>query len=150
MRIIFILMRGGSRLPRPKKYHTKQSDAIISYMASLSDKPVTAWQIAEHFRALGVPVGTATIYRRLDELIESGKVRKYIMDGEACAYYLYTGGGLRSRRLQLKCETCGGFLQVECDFPGELERHVAAAHGFRIDTGKIVLYGKCESCAARD
>ncbi|MDR3210204.1 MAG: transcriptional repressor [Oscillospiraceae bacterium] len=130
---------------RPKQYNTKQSEAILDYLASVPSETVTVNRIAEHFAAAGVSVSTATIYRHLDRLVETGRARKYVLNGESGASYQYAADACQAR-IHLKCEACGELVQVECDFPGELEQHVAADHGFRVETGKIVLYGKCESC----
>jgi Fe2+ or Zn2+ uptake regulation protein len=72
-------------LNRPKRYNTKQSEEILLFMASVPNEPITVGRIAEHFINSGIHIGTATIYRRLDELVKTGRVRKYIIDGETSA-----------------------------------------------------------------
>lgn len=134
-------------MKRPKEYNTRQSADILSYVISCQNEFITAGQISEHLKNLGKNIGLTTIYRHLDKLESAGKVRRYVIDGVSCASYQYVGGSGEKDHLRLKCESCGGLFNVECDFADELERHFAADHRFIVNTDKIVLYGKCERCS---
>jgi len=124
-------------------YNTKQGSLILSYLASLGDKYITAEELAS---GLAGKVGVTTVYRQLDKLERGGKVRKLIVDGIAGACYRYVGDD-RGGGLRLMCGGCGKLLGLDCDEIGRFEQHLIKSHQFRIDTAKTVLYGTCGHCA---
>jgi Fur family ferric uptake transcriptional regulator len=138
------------RAERPANYKTKQREAILNYIASLDGGHVTAAQIAEHFEKDNVSVGRTTIYRYLDKLTESGKIRRYTTDGISGACYQYAGeSGEKSNcrsHLHLKCEECGKLQHFDCDTLTNLQQHVWDKHAFKVNALKTVLYGKCDAC----
>jgi Fur family ferric uptake transcriptional regulator len=141
---------------RSTGYNTKQSQAILAYIASLGGNQVTAAQIAGHFESTGAPIGLTTVYRHLDRLVREGRVRKYIMEGVSgsCHQYEYAGGEEisprvheeRAEHFHLKCEDCGALLHMECEVLSDIPKHVYEKHSFQIDAGKTVFYGKCAEC----
>ena len=133
-------------MKRQKTYKTKQSEAILLYLASAHHEFITASRIVKHFESQAKPIALTTVYRHLERLIADGKVRKYVMDGEAGACYQYIESEADVGHVSLKCEMCGGVLDVACDFPDSLEQHISSEHNFYINTDKILLYGKCENC----
>ena len=56
----------------------------------------------------------------------------------------------RDRHFHLKCTGCGRLILVECDYLGEVSKHVLEHHQFTIDNTKTVLYGLCADCAAKN
>ena len=134
-------------MKRPDNYHTKQREAILSYIASLGGGHVTAARIVGHFRGQGVSVSRPTVYRHLEKLTRSGRLRKYTTDGVSGACYQQADGGERCQiHLHLKCEGCGELQHIECEAFGKIRRHVFDEHTFAIDAMKTVLYGKCGHC----
>lgn len=73
-------------------YNTRQRIAVLNCLKS-NGGHLTAAQIADILRSNGEKAGLATIYRRLDKLVEMGLVRKYITDKVAC--YQYAEGGCK-------------------------------------------------------
>lgn len=133
---------------RPAQYRTKQRDLIVAYLSSLEGRHTTAGQMMAHFRARGIPVGTATLYRHLEALAQDGRVKKYLMDDSAGACYEYLGNSEAARRpYHFKCERCGALFHMQCDILDALERHIGDEHRFELDAGKTVFYGRCENCA---
>jgi Fur family ferric uptake transcriptional regulator len=136
---------------RPIRYNTAQSKAILEYIASLDGVHVTAAQIAGHFAETESSIGLTTIYRHLDKLVESGKVRKYFVDGVTSACYQYIDNGTDcSEHFHLKCDICGTLLHLQCDMLNEIPEHVYGKHSFLINRSKIVFYGKCADCLKKD
>ena len=136
-------------MTRAVVYKTRQQKAILDYIVSLDDAHVTAAQVVEHFEKEKVVIGRTTIYRHLEKLTESGKLRKYITDGISGACYQHVeDAGDCSSHLHLKCEGCGKLQHLDCDMLEEIERHVFDEHAFRINGSKTVLYGNCDECAA--
>ena len=138
-------MDGVRRMKRPENYNTKQRETILGYILSLGGAHVTAAQIVSHFEKRAVPIGRATVYRHLDRLTESGKLRRYTTDGISGACYQYAGERC-GPHFHLKCESCGELLHLECETLSGLERHVFDKHAFQVNTMKTVLYGRCGGC----
>ncbi|MDE6777420.1 MAG: transcriptional repressor [Oscillospiraceae bacterium] len=130
-------------------YKTKQKEKILQYLTSHPSKHITAQEISMHMNAEGTPIGTATIYRYLDQLVTDGTIRKYIIDSRtgACFEYLpHTDKTACERHFHLKCMQCEKLYHVTCEHLCELELHILEHHGFQIDQSKTVLYGICETC----
>jgi Fur family ferric uptake transcriptional regulator len=148
---------------RPAGYNTKQSQAILAYMASLGGGQVTVAQVVEYFESIGSPIGLTTVYRHLDKLVRGGRVRRYITEGVSgsCHQYEYVGGEIRAdvragiqeedaEHFHLKCEDCGTLLHMRCDVLSAIPKHIYEEHSFQIDAGKTVFYGKCADCMDKE
>lgn len=108
---------------------------------------MTVEQIAKHFERQETSIGVTTIYRNLDKLRASGKIRKYMIDGISGACYQYieepSAGG---DHFHMKCEVCGELHHLQCGTIQELSSHVADEHAFEINPAKTVFYGICDKC----
>ena len=124
-----------------KQTHTKQKSIILDYLKSHKNHS-TASEIAA---ALKGSVSTATIYRQLESLVDSGIIRKYITDG--CALYQYAGFNCDGH-FHLKCTHCDTLYHVDCSFLSELSEHIFAHHSFTVDNRRTVMYGVCQNCLA--
>lgn len=128
-------------------YKTKQKEKILEYLMSHPSQHVTAQEISYHLNQEGTNVGTATIYRQLDQLVTDGTIRKYTIDSRTGACYEYLpDSGECHRHFHLKCIQCEKLYHVACEHLTELEEHILEHHGFQIDQSKTVLYGVCETC----
>ncbi len=124
-------------------YETKQKSVILDYLKNHSGEHTTAAGIVAGLKANGEKIGTATVYRRLDKLVDNGEVRKYITDKVAC--YQYTGKEC-GNHFHLKCTKCDTLFHVDCDFLSELAPHILQHHNFKVDNYRTVMYGLCEKC----
>ncbi len=61
-------------------YKTKQGEMILNYLKDCAPSHVSAADIAAHLRSGSHNVGMATVYRRLEKMVEAGCVRKYCLD----------------------------------------------------------------------
>ncbi|MGI6175984.1 MAG: Fur family transcriptional regulator [Christensenellales bacterium] len=138
-------------MKRPAHYHTKQRDAIVSYLSSLEGAHVTAGRIAAYFKEQGIRVGLTTIYRQLDKLVQEGVVAKYTVDGVNSACYQYTDEDSDADKdhYHLKCEMCGDLIHLQCDHVATLSRHFFEKHLFALDSQKTLFYGTCNQCYAQ-
>ena len=128
------------------QYKTKQREAVLNYIVSHKDNHVTAAQIIAFFSQGDEPIGRTTVYRHLDKLAESGKVRRYITDGVTGACYQYNDNENCHSHFHLKCEECGQLAHLQCDALGDVHEHVLTHHDFHINMMKTVFYGVCELC----
>ena len=123
-------------------YETKQKAAIIDFIKSNSGH-ITAKDIVNELSKCGEKVSTATVYRRLDKLVDSGMLKKYITDKGACYQYSTDCHG---DHFHLKCTSCGTLFHVDCEFLMSIAPHIMEHHKFKVDNRRTVMYGLCESC----
>ncbi|MDD4320556.1 MAG: Fur family transcriptional regulator [Acidaminococcaceae bacterium] len=128
-------------------YRTKQAEKILSYLKLMAGNHVTAKDITEYFCKRGETIGTATIYRHLDKMVEQGTVKKYTVDrNTAACFQLTQAEGKCSEHFHLKCEKCGKLIHFDCVEFAHMQEHLAKKHGFAVNSLKTVLYGLCNEC----
>ncbi|MFP3152972.1 transcriptional repressor [Lachnospiraceae bacterium ZAX-1] len=138
-------------MKRPPNYNTKQGEAILKYIATLGGEHVTIEQIAAHFAEEGNSIGITTIYRHMDKLLSSGRVRKFVFDGVAGACYQYIDVNEDPLDcFHLKCEDCGELIHLQNDLLGEIENRIWDDYIFKVNTMRTVFYGKCKACLKAD
>jgi Fur family ferric uptake transcriptional regulator len=95
----------------------------------------------------GSHVGTATIYRSLDVLVESGLVRAHDF-GEGFKRFepLLTPG----QHGHLVCSRCGRVTEFSTDRFERLLPMVADEHDFQHQTHRVEIRGLCRVCRAAD
>lgn len=132
------------------QYKTKQREALLSYLMTVPGEHVTAADVCSHFRERGASIGTATVYRHLESLVDEGLVSKYIIDGASPACFEYLGAEHPHGRDEIcfhcKCEKCGKLIHLHCDELAGIGAHLAAHHGFAINPMRTVFYGICDAC----
>lgn len=129
------------------RYKTKQQQAILDFLMENKEKHLTVSNISDHLESDGVRVGTTTIYRHLDKLLEQGLVRKYTVDGTTSACFQFADQSQKCREhFHLKCEKCGKLIHLTCNHASELCSHIYDEHGFEIDFFRTVFYGVCKEC----
>ena len=109
-----------------------------------SDSHLSAEELIEALAARGVKVGTATVYRTIDVLLESG----FVIERDR-------GEGFRrfepKRELphheQLLCTACGRVEEFRDAALERMTHRVADARGYVRERHRLVIYGKCAECA---
>ena len=135
-------------MKRDSGYNTKQKEKLLDYLINNKDKHTNVQEISAYLSADGSSVGTATIYRQLDKLVESGVVRKYNFDGKTGACYQYIDEHEHcNEHFHLKCTVCGKLIHLECDHLAGVNEHIRSHHGFIVDPSQTVFYGICAECA---
>jgi len=133
------------------QYQTKQMAELTAYLRSVQGRHVTVADIQKHLQEQGSNVGTTTIYRRLERMIDEGTVAKYIVDEKSSACFEYLGDeGIKNcatEHFHCKCEKCGKLIHMECDELEHIYKHMLSEHGFKVNAFKTVIYGVCEDCA---
>lgn len=136
-------------MSRATKYNTKQKQEITAYLKTVAGKKVTASDIGNQLSSSGITVGTATIYRHLEQLVANGMVKKYFVDGNASACFEYVGTSETDNGkpfFYLKCEKCGKLIRFECHELVHIQNHLFSDHGFRLNFARTILYGICDQC----
>ena len=136
-------------MARSTTYQTKQMKELRDYLAATAGKHATVRDICRHFDQIGHPLGTATVYRNLEKLIDEGLVTRYTAGPSGSACFEYTGGKENCCRplcYHLKCQRCGRLIHLECEEMEKLSAHVLADHDFELDWTRTVFYGLCGDC----
>ena len=60
------------------QYRTRQITELENYLCSMEGKHVTVSDICKYFKSQGISIGTTTVYRQLDRMVEQGLVAKYV------------------------------------------------------------------------
>ncbi len=132
-------------------YQTKQKTVISSALESLKERELTCDEIVDILKMQGTPVGKATLYRFLENLVDVGKVRKTKYPGEKSAKFQYIDEEMNCQsHLHLKCISCGKLIHLGCDFMGGVYDHVLEHHGFVIDNSRTYIMGQCENCRLKE
>lgn len=133
-----------------QEYKTKQKEILLDCLIENKNVHLTAADISQRLREKGQPLGTSTVYRRLDKLVAAGLVRKYIIDENSPACYQYiNNSGECSEHFHLKCNRCGKLIHTDCSLMKKISEHMQESHGFTVDSTKTLLYGTCRECSEK-
>jgi Fur family ferric uptake transcriptional regulator len=125
---------------------TRQRD-LVAQVIFTSGRHLAVDEVAAALRDRGTPVGTATIYRTLDTLLESGFVRAHDFGEGFRRYEALRPGPAHGH---LICSQCNRVTEFALD---RLERAlplVADQHGFVAERYRVELHGLCRECRRRD
>ena len=95
---------------------------------------------AEEILARADGIGTATVYRALDHLTESGRIRRLSL-GRKSAVYEY----IRDAHMHFVCSRCGAVYDIQADLSGMI-REAAKCGGHQVDWSEITAHGLCGAC----
>jgi Fur family transcriptional regulator, ferric uptake regulator len=131
------------------KYKSKNYDEVLSYLKAMPGQHFTVNDLHAHFSEQGSSIGTTTIYRQLERMVDEGLVKKYTLDQNKSACFEYLNNaeheGTHSS-YHCICECCGNLIHLHCEEIEELQAHLFSEHHFRINSGRTVFYGLCEDC----
>ncbi len=119
---------------------------LVAQVIFASDRHLSADEVASRLRQQGTPIGTATIYRALDTLVEAGFARAHDF-GEGYRRYETLDQGMPHGHLV--CTRCGEVTEFPLD---RMERALALQadeHGFVSDRFRVELHGLCQACRRR-
>lgn len=131
------------------RYQTKQREELLAFLQSVSGEHITVNDIHNHFAEHGSKVGVTTIYRHLENMVNEGIVKKYVLDSNSAACFEYVDTHKECKEngcTHLKCTNCGKLIHLHCEDLQATEKHIFEAHNFKVDTYRTVLYGLCEKC----
>ena len=129
-------------------YKTRQREELLSFLRTTESEHVTVGEVCGHFQRCGCPIGTATVYRHLERMVDEGLVNKYTIDANSPACFEYVGRDSHAGEtcFHCKCEKCGRLIHLHCEELEEIRSHLLGEHGFRLDPRRTVFYGICEAC----
>ena len=130
-------------------YTTKQMTELLTYMESVQGSHVTVNDICTYFESRGISVGTTTVYRHLEKMVQEGLVAKYVVNGTSSACFEYIGRHEQENTVSCyhcKCEKCGKLIHLQCSEVENLKQHMMEHHSFEMDSVRTVFYGICSEC----
>lgn len=135
------------------QYKTRQMTELLTYLKSVQGSHVTVNDICDYFKSRGIAIGTTTVYRHLEKMVQEGIVAKYVVDGTSSACFEYLGGHEEERNsscYHCKCEKCGKLIHLQCSEVESLRKHMVEHHGFEMNSQRTVFYGICNECKKHD
>ena len=122
---------------------TPQRLAIAELLLN-SPRHLSAEELIEAMASKGLKVGTATVYRTIDVMLESG----FVVERDR-------GEGFRrfepNRELphheQLLCTVCGRVEEFRDAALERMTNRIAESHGFVRERHRLVVYGTCAECS---
>jgi Fur family ferric uptake transcriptional regulator len=125
---------------------TRQRD-LVARVVFAGGEHLPVEGVERRLRDHGTPVGTATVYRALDVLVESGLVRSHDF-GEGFRRFepLLTSG----QHGHLICSRCGGVTEFSTDRFERLLPMVADEQGFQLHDHRVEIRGLCVTCREAD
>ena len=87
-------------------------------------------------------VSRPTVYRTLKEFVDAGLLRSFQLDGRTVYEHDYG----YPQHDHFYCTKCRELLEFQSDELVELRDRVAAEHGFRVSSHRLIIQGVCQNC----
>jgi Fur family transcriptional regulator, ferric uptake regulator len=123
-------------MERKTRQHQAIHDAIVA-----AHRPLLAQEVLALASEAVPRLSLATVYRNIKALQDEGSIKAVVLPGQNPRYELAS----RSHHHYFQCRQCERVFDLEA-CPGNLER--LAPSGFMVEDHEIILYGKCDDCAA--
>jgi Fur family ferric uptake transcriptional regulator len=124
---------------------TRQRIAVAEELFRAADHP-SALELARRLRARGEAVGTATLYRTLDVLQESGLALEHDFGGGFKRYEAMPAAAHE----HLICRRCGKVVEFTNERLERMLRMTADEQRFHYQRHRVEVQGICAACRARD
>jgi Fur family ferric uptake transcriptional regulator len=121
---------------------TRQRDLVAQTVFDSDDHP-SVDVILRRLRERGEAVGTATVYRTLELLVESGLVRAHDF-GEG--FKRYESMPAQARHEHLICDRCGRVVEFQNERLERILPIIADEHAFQHSNHRVEIYGVCREC----
>ena len=125
---------------------TRQRLEVAEALGRVADHP-SVERIHRDLLQRGVQVGTATVYRTIDLLVESGLVRQHDF-GEG--YRRFEAAPERMHHEHLICQRCGRVVEFTNERLERMLEMVADEMDFLHRRHRVEIYGLCPECRRRD
>ena len=122
--------------------HSEQRIQVLDVFLK-SEKHLTADELYRMVKKKNPSIGTATVYRTLKVLRESGLCRELKLDDGTTRYEHLYG---HKHHDHLVCTHCGNLVEVVDPEIEKMQIKLAKAHGFYIKSHKLEMYGICKRC----
>jgi Fur family ferric uptake transcriptional regulator len=124
---------------------TRPREAVAATLFAAEGHP-SADGLARALKARGEAVGTATLYRTLELLLESGLVRAHDF-GEGLRRFEPVAS--REAHGHFVCRRCGGVSEFTTERLERVLPFLADEAGFQLERPDVTLHGVCRGCQRR-
>src|SRR5213596_768525 len=126
-----------------RKRRTRQLEQVFAALQGDHSHPF-AHEIYRRVRQKLPRISLGTVYRNLHSLVEEGKIRTLLLDGQAARYDPET-----SEHDHFVCERCGRVSDLFLRRARRIDLTSLARDGYVVTTHNVTVYGMCRVCAAR-
>jgi Fur family ferric uptake transcriptional regulator len=127
---------------------TRQRLAVAAEVFRAEDHPSIV-DLQRRLRARGEAIGTATLYRTLDLLVESGLVRRHDF-GQGFNRFEPAAAPAAPPHEHFVCLRCGRVAEFTNDRLERMLRMTADEQRFQYHSHRIEVRGLCAECRGRD
>lgn len=125
---------------RPAGQLTPNRKLVLEEIVGRGDHP-TANEILMGLRRRDARIAYGSVYNALRFLTQAGYVHEFHFGDEVAHYDPNT-----DRHDHMICSKCGRLADITVALPEGLAEAAAAAHGFKLQTHHLQLYGVCQRC----
>lgn len=126
---------------QPTLKHSKQRDAIITFLKSRTDHP-TADTVYQEIRNVIPNISLGTVYRNLSLLSERGEILRLTCNGKTDRFDADT-----QPHYHFICKTCGCVQDANLPYYEQLDGLADAAFDGLITHHTLLFEGYCKNCA---
>lgn len=127
------------------KYNTIHYNNILAYLKNNPSSFLSVENISQHFKCQNIKIGTATIYRVLNKLIDENIIKKQVFEKNKEAFYQYISVECMTH-YHFRCDICKTLFHIDCDTINNFVSHIKNSHGFSIDLLNSIFKGTCSKC----
>lgn len=124
---------------------TRQRDLVAETVLTSEDH-LSVGAIQRRLKERGSRVGTATVYRTLELLVESGLVKAHDF-GEG--FKRYEPMPMQAHHEHLICLSCGRVAEFSNERFERMLPMIADEHGFQHQHHRVEIFGICRDCQRR-
>ena len=127
-----------------KEYQTKQKSLILSILSSAD-----CFSAEEIYEKLHPDVNKSTVYRNLEKLTESGKIKRELSNDGSKSIYRLNPTAQCEGHLHLYCSCCGKVVHLSEADSDKLEQNLKQRYGFFVNDKSTIISGICENCSSK-
>lgn len=120
--------------------YSKQRELLVSQLRRNKVHP-TADALYASVRAENPTISLATVYRNLNQLVDSGLVMRISIPGQADRFDDKNDG-----HQHMICTHCGSITDIPTDTLPDICGEVAKATGLCVESCSMIFYGSCKAC----
>jgi len=124
-----------------KSRNTLQKDLVLSAVKMLCHP--TADEVYTHIAAGHPAISRGTVYRNLNLLVDSGKLRKVLVPDAADRFDVTL-----ERHYHIRCRVCGTVDDIALPYQDDLIARIPDTGGFLVEGHDIMLIGICPACCS--
>lgn len=124
--------------------HSKQRDALLSLLQSVTCHPSAEWLYVELKKTLP-KISLATVYRNLGVLCENRDAIRLDV-GDGMIHY----DAQTFDHSHFYCTVCHSLSDIDNRETDRMDRALEEKYGVKIESHSLIFYGKCHTCCQNE